>query len=253
MHYVGQPLSKARAGARDPSRLQSLTMIAIFDIAGPLVTYSLLRSAGFGAATALVISGAFPAIGVGIGLLRTRRLDAIGVLVLAGILAGTALGLVTGNARLVLVEGSVPTAVFGVFCLGSLGSARPLIYRFALEFVGTGTPRGQELLSLWQFAPFRRLFRVMTIVWGAAFLAEAGARVIIVEVTSAGTALAASKVMPYAVAGVLVAWMLAYSNWFRRRGERRQAQAAASGQASSPPEPNHGPASTAGTDQQEPL
>jgi hypothetical protein len=60
----------------------------------------------------------------------------------------------------------------------------------------------------------------MTIVWGVAYVAEAAARVIIVENTSPGTALTISKVMPFAVAGVLVAWMTAYGQHARRKGER---------------------------------
>ena len=70
--------------------------------------------------TALVLSGVFPALGVAIGVIQHRRLDVVGALVLAGILVGTVLGLISHSARLVLMEGSVPTAIFGVACLGSL-------------------------------------------------------------------------------------------------------------------------------------
>jgi intracellular septation protein A len=234
MHYMTQPPQEARApaAARNRGRLQSLAMIAVFDIGGPLALYALLRSEGLSAVTSLVLSGVFPALGVAIKFIRDRRVDAIGVLVLAGIAVGTLLGLLSGNARLVLVEGSVPTAVFGVVCLGSLWSSRPLMYRVAVEFIGADTPRGREFESLWQYQQFRRVFRVMTIVWGVAYLAEAAARVVIVELTSTGTALAISKVMPYVVAGLLVAWMIAYGNWKRRRGERAGYVPAASAQAS---------------------
>ncbi|HYY19951.1 MAG TPA: hypothetical protein VE864_14025, partial [Streptosporangiaceae bacterium] len=61
----------------------NLAMIAVFDIGGPIVAYTLLRSAGQSAVTALVISGAFPALGVIVSLIRRRRADTIGVLVLA--------------------------------------------------------------------------------------------------------------------------------------------------------------------------
>ena len=70
----------------------------MFDIAGPLVSYSLLRSAGQSPVPALVLSGACPAFGVTAGLARHRRLDAIGTLVLAGIAIGMILGLATGDA-----------------------------------------------------------------------------------------------------------------------------------------------------------
>jgi hypothetical protein len=213
------------------NRFQALAMIAVFDIAGPLAAYSLLRAAGLSAVTALVLSGALPAVGVIAGLIRHRRVDAIGVLVLAGIAVGTVLGLVSGNPRLVLVEGSVPTAVFGLLCLGSLWASRPLIYRFAVEFIGAGTPKGRDFESLWQYHGFRHAFRLYTVVWGVAYLAEAAARVIVVETTSTGTALTVSKVMPYAVGAAIVAWMLAHGRRVRREGERLAAEGRAKAQA----------------------
>jgi hypothetical protein len=230
MHSMSVPAARATPAGR--SRLLSLASIAFFDIAGPLVAYSLLRSHGMSEVTALVLSGVFPAFGVGLGIVRHRRLDAIGALVLLGIAVGTVLGLATGSARLILIEGSVPTGIFALVCLGSLWTSRPLIFRFALEFIGPDTPKGRDFASRWQYPSFRRTFRVMTAVWGLAYLAEAVARVVIIETTSAGTALAISKVMPFAVAGVLVAWMIVYGQHAKRKGERAaQANRAAHSQA----------------------
>jgi hypothetical protein len=200
-------------------------MIAVFDVAGPLVAYQLLRSNGQSAVSALVLSGILPALGVAINLVRRRRIDAVGILVLAGIAVGSILGLVTHNPKLVLLEGSVPTAVFGVVCLASLWSRRPLMYKFALEFMGEDSPRGREFSSLWQYAGFRHVFYLYTVVWGVAYLLEAGARVALVELTSTTTALTVSKFMPYVVAGVLVLWMIAYGRHAKRRGEAQQAAA----------------------------
>jgi hypothetical protein len=213
------------------NRFLNLAIIGVFDIAGPLVAYSLLRSAGQSAVTALVLSGALPVLGVTAGLIRHRRADIIGVLVLAGIAAGTVLGLLSGDPRLVLVEGSVPTAVFGLLCLGSLWARRPLIYRFAVEFIGADTPKGREFESLWQYPGFRHAFRLYTVVWGVAYLAEAAARIIIVETTSTGTALTVSKVMPYVVGAAIIGWMIAHGRRARREGERMAAEAEAHAKA----------------------
>ncbi len=204
-------------------RLESLAMIAVFDIAGPLVTYSMVRSAGLGAVPALLISGVFPALGVLLGFARHRRVDAVGVLVLAGVAVGTILGLVSGNERLILAEGSVPTAIFGFACLGSLRASRPLIFRFALEFIGADTPQGRDFVARWQYAGFRRVFRLFTLVWGTAYLAEAAARVVIIEMAPTGTALAVSRIMPYVVAALLIGWTTVYGRRARRGGERRAA------------------------------
>lgn len=218
-----------RSAARPAdSRLRSILLIAVFDIGGPLVVYGLLRSAGMSAVTALVASGVFPAFGVFTGIVRRHRLDVIGVLVLAGIATGTVLGLTTHNARLVLMEGSVPTGVIGLVGLGSLWARRPLMYYFALQFIGPDTVRGRGFAALWRYPGFRRAFRVITAVWGVVLLAEAGTRIFIAATMPAGTALVVSRVMPYAVAAVMTAWTITYGGAQRRKGERLAAAAAAS-------------------------
>jgi hypothetical protein len=222
------------SSAANRGRFLPLAKIAVFDIAGPLVAYSLLRSGGLTTVAALVLSGIFPALGVALGMARDRRVDVVGILVLLGIAVGTGLGLATGNARLVLLEGSVPTAVFGVVCLGSIWTRRPLMYRFAVEFIGPETPKGRDFADRWRYPDFRHAFKVTTAVWGVSFLAEAPARIVIVESTSTGTALGISKVMPYAVAGVLIAWNVTYGRRARRRGEARGAEARARGEVPPP-------------------
>ena len=218
----------------DRGRLVPLAKIAVFDLVGPLVTYSVLRSAGMSAVGALVLSGVVPALGVLVGVARHRRVDVVGVLVLIGIATGTVLGLVSGSARLVLLEGSVPTAVFGAVCIGSLWTARPLMYRFAIEFIGADTPKGRDFADKWRYIGFRHAFRVTTVVWGVAYLAEAIARVLIVETTSTGSALMLSKAMPYGVAAVLAVWNVTYARRSHRAGERLGAAAHARGEVPPP-------------------
>jgi hypothetical protein len=215
----------------DTRRLRSLAMIAIFDIGGPLLAYNLLRSNGFSTVAALVLSGLFPVIGMIIGFIGHRRVDAVGALVLAGIVVGAILGLVSNNPKLVLDEGSVSTGVFGLICLGSLATDKPMMYRLALEFMGPDTERGREFADLRQYQEFRRAFVVVTVVWGAAYVAEAAARVAIVQNTSAGAALPVSKVLPYAVAAVLIAWTVGYGRYQKRQGERMAAAYAAAAEA----------------------
>jgi hypothetical protein len=205
--------------------LRSTAKIAVFYIALPLAVYYLLRSAGLNAAAALLLSGVLPAGGVAIGAIRHRRLDVVGALVLAGIVVGAVLGLISHSARPVLIEGSVPTGVFGVSCLGSLRTQRPLMYGMALEFAGPDTAQGHEMTRLWQYEGYRRVFRTITAVWGVGFLLEAALRVVIVYSTSAGTALSISKVMPWVWVGALSAWTVAYGRYRKRTGERMAAAA----------------------------
>jgi len=221
--------AKPTAGTKPEraARLRSIAKIVIIDVAAPLIAYSLLRSAGMSTVTALVLSGVFPALGVAIGVIRHRRLDVVGSVVLAGIIVGTVLGLISHNAKLVLMEGSVPTAIFGLACLGSLWTRRPLMYGMAVEFTGPDTAKGREMISLWQYEGFRHIFRVITAVWGIGFLLEAVLRVAIVYETSTGTALSLSKITPYIWVGIFVAWTVGYGRYQGKKGQRMMAAAAA--------------------------
>jgi hypothetical protein len=180
----------------DSSRILTVAKIVVFDMAGPLALYLLLRSQGWSTVTSLVVSGVLPAVGVILGIVRKRRIGAV--------------------------------------CLGSIWTSRPLMYRFAVEFMGADTPRGRDFAGNWRYPGFRHAFKVTTVVWGVAYLLEAGGRVVIVESTSTGTALGISKVMPYVIAGVLAAWNVAYGRQARRKGERLGAEAAARGEVPPP-------------------
>jgi len=195
-------------------------MILVFDLGGPLLVYSLLRSDGLSAVAALILSGIPPALGIVIGAVVDRRLDIIGVVVLAGLLVGTVAGLVSNNARLYLVEGAVPSLVFALACLFSLRSAKPLIYRFAVELLGRDTPKGREVVGAWQYPGFRRAFRVITAAWGVAYLIEVGVRLVVIESTSTGIALLFSKLIPYVCAFALSLWTLGYGEHEKKKAER---------------------------------
>jgi hypothetical protein len=221
---AGQPTAGSPTagppGAEQPpagTRLKSAIRIVGFDVVGPLIAYAILRKAGLSAVTALILSGVLPAIGVTANAIQRRRVDIIGAVVLAGIVVGAVVGLVSHNARLVLLEGSVPTAVFGVACLSSLRAPKPLLFGFAHEFVGPESARGREMTRLWQFAAYQHAYRVVTAVWGVGYLVEAGVRVAIVENTSTGTALAASKFLPYVSAAILAGWTVAYARYQWRK------------------------------------
>ena len=206
-------------------------MILVFDLGGPLLVYSLLRSDGLSAVSALILSGILPALGIVVGAVVDRRLDIIGVVVLAGLAVGTVAGLVSNNARLYLLEGAVPSLVFALACLGWLRSSKPLIYRFAVELIGPDTPKGRDVTGAWRYPGFRRAFQVITAAWGVAYLIEVAARLLVVEITSTGIALLFSKLVPYVCAFVLSLWTLGYGEHEKKKAERLAAAAGDPGTA----------------------
>jgi hypothetical protein len=216
-HPAGRP-------RRPVSRVRQIAMIIVFDLGGPLLAYALLRSAGVGAVAALVLSGVLPALGIAIGALVDRRLDVLGVMVLAGLLVATVLGLTSHDARLYLLEGSVPSLVFALGCLLSLRLRRPLIYRLAVELLGPDTPKGRDVTTAWRYPGFRRAFQVITVAWGVGYLVESAIRVAVVAIASTGFALVFSKLIPYAFAVCLSVWTLVYGEHEKKKAERLAAR-----------------------------
>jgi hypothetical protein len=51
-------------------------------------------------------------------------------------------------------------------------SHRPVMFRAALGTMGEGTARGRAFTGMWRYADFRRIFRVITVVWGLVLLVE---------------------------------------------------------------------------------
>jgi hypothetical protein len=203
-----------------PAMILGIVRIAVFDLAAPLFIYSILRSNGWSQVSALILSGAAPAASVVISAIQHHRIELVGALVLAGIALSAIVGWDTGDPRLILAQDSILTGVLGVACLASLRTGRPLIFRLAVEFMGEDNPRGKEFASRWRHPGFRHAFRVITAVWGITYLAEAAARIVIVETLATGTALAVSKSMPYIVGAGLAAWQVSYGLRAKRRGDR---------------------------------
>ena len=199
----------AEATARQ-DRLTALAPIFAFDVAGPLAVYYGARRAGLSTVGSLVISGVLPASRVITTIVRRRRVDVIGALVLSGIVLASAVGLISDNARLYLLDGLVPTVVLGGVCLLSVVWERPVMFRIALETMGHDSPKGRAFDSMWRYPRFRRMFRVITLVWGVVFVLESAVQALIIEASTINTAKTTSNVLPVIVVGLTLAWTLAY-------------------------------------------
>lgn len=214
---------------RRVSRRAGLVRMVGLDLVGPLLVYRLSRDAGVPVVWALVLSGAPPALGVLADWLRWRTLEIVGAVVLGGIALSVVLAFVSGDPKVVLLEGAATTAAFGVFCFLSLLRRRPLIFYFAQAFYGgRHSAEGGELEAEHDaYAGARSFWRKVTAVWGAARLLEAAVLVLVVEAASVPAALAFNRTAPWLVFGGLFAWTL----WW---GGRQRDGAAPAGTAGAP-------------------
>src|ERR1700737_4113529 len=110
-------------------RFGSLYRSLIVSVALPLIAAQVLLRRGVPAVEALAIAAIFPFAQTVIGLVRARRIDPIAALSLIALVVGLATSGLTGNAAFAVAKESLFTLVFGLVFLGSLLTARPLIFQ----------------------------------------------------------------------------------------------------------------------------
>ena len=168
--------------------------------------------------TALLIATTFP-IGKSIfDLARRGQVDPISIVVLLGIATDCVALLFGGSARLLLVRESLFTGAFGLACFVSLLLPRPMMFYFGRHFIaGTDPQRQARFNSAWQLPQVRFAHRLITIVWGCAFVGELILRIILIYHESAATVLIVSPILLGTLTIVTMIWAFSYGRRVRLR------------------------------------
>ena len=213
------------APSRDGLGLRNLLPVLVLDIACPYVAYQYLRQQvpQMSPSLALLLSGVFPVLNNVRSLVRSRTLDIIGVVILVGIVVGAASAFVTGDPKLLLIRESFVTAALAVVCLASLLWPRPLLFFIGRDFsAGHDPARVAEFNAMWARPGARRVFRVMTVVWGLGWLAEFALKIVLVLTLTIPQVLVVGPIESNGITIALILWTIRYANESRRRGEEAQ-------------------------------
>lgn len=184
--------------------LRSLFIDAVL----PILSYHLLVHYGVPVVHALAISAVFPAGKLIGGIVVSRRIDPIGIIVLIFIVVGVTTSLISGNVLFALIKESFITAAFGFVLLGSLVARRPLMFYFGRQAVAGDDPvRIAAWESRWHESEgFRRRLRQITAVWGFTYLVEAIARLVLALTLTPGVVVTVSPLMAIGVTVALIIW-----------------------------------------------
>jgi hypothetical protein len=181
---------------------------------------------------ALLVASIFPTLKSLSAVLRRRELDPISVLILAGLLFGLAALLVGGGVKLLLVRESLFSGAFGLACLVSLlfRSRRPVMFYFGRFFAAGSDPlRRAHFDQLWQYPSFRRVQRIMTLVWGLVFVGEFTVRVVLIYTLSPAVVLAVSPIVLGSATLLTVLWTIRYAARARQAGAAARMRASMQG------------------------
>ena len=192
----------------------------------PLVIYNMLLS-HYSSLSSLMIAITIPLLDNLYHILKEKQVDAFGMFMLVGFVLSILALCFGGNEKVILLRESFVTASCGVIFVGSLFFPKPLIYYFAIRFTTSGGPKEKSAFEeAWKLPYFRFVMRLMTVVWGISFLAEAIIKVILVYKLSVSAFLGVSQLVFYGVLGMTIAWTVLYRKHAQKRSEilRKQSE-----------------------------
>jgi intracellular septation protein A len=170
-------MTTGQAAARPAGRGRVL-LNTVWDIGAPIGMYYLLRGAGMSTFLALLLAAVLPGITSLYQVVRSRRLDGIGLFMVAVTVVSALASLVGGSPRFLLAKDGLVTAFAGVWLLGTAWGQRPVVFSFARPLLEGRIGPGRESWDLlWARLPgFRRVWRVAGVIWGGATVADAALR-----------------------------------------------------------------------------
>lgn len=178
---------------------------------------------------ALMASSLPPIVWTMIEFARKRRIDAISLIVIAGIALSLLAFIGGGSVRFLQLRENLVGGLVALVFLGSAAIGKPLIYQFALAGAARkSAAAGAEFEALQQNAAFRRTMTVMTLVWGFGLLALTIVSCVLVFTMSIRAYLLVSPFIGYGTMGLLGLWSFIYGRSAKRSGESRRAAEAAS-------------------------
>ena len=175
----------------------------------PYATYLLLSYQGVPTVQALAAGSVFPIGAIIVGFIRERRVQALGMIVLAATLASILAALYFTSPFLALAKGSLFSALFSALLLGSLFARRPLV--FHLTTIGQKAEDRKEAETLWETEPrYRHMMRRITLVWAVALLVEGTLRLLLIPLLPIALFLPLSEAMSLGCLGLMMAWAWRY-------------------------------------------
>jgi hypothetical protein len=163
---------------------------------------------------ALILSVAPPMIWSLLVIVWFKRLDAVSLIVVAGIFLSLFAMTFGGSPRLLLLRESLVTGLVGLALLVSMLFPKPLMYYLAESTTAKHSPEEAAQFSLlWKRPGFVRTMYVTSWVWGTALISEAALRCILAWTMPVDQFLLVSPLISYSVYFALIGWTF----WFVRR------------------------------------
>lgn len=179
----------------------------------PFVVYRATQDR-LGDVNALIAASAPPLVWGILEFVRRRRIDALSLLALAGIVLSLIAFIGGGGVRFLQLREQLVGAAIGLVFLSSAAIGKPLIYQLARARIRRAAAGQVGWFEALRDDPrFRRVMMLMTLSWGFVLVAQSAACGALVFAVSIKWYLIVSPIIGYSVLGAMSAW----SFWYARR------------------------------------
>jgi uncharacterized membrane protein len=158
---------------------------------------------------ALLLASSVPALFTLGGVIWKKHIDAVGMLVVVGLLLSAVFALLFKSPQLLLLQGSAVNGLFGVGMLISLLMPRPALFYIVRSILTQNDP--QRIASFnadWAFPQFRSFYRTLTAVWGCVTVAQLMLHALLVFTLPISLMLVLGQILSFAVIMPVAHWSM---------------------------------------------
>jgi hypothetical protein len=190
------PASPPAPPAAKPFRFAMLVPTLLVDVAAPIALFKGLQAFGVAPIWALAAGCGPPVLNNLRVWIQSRRLDAVGLLMMASIASGPVAALISGQVSSRIVTDCLLGSAWGLAFLGSLLLSRPAIFYLIRALVaGEDASRTATWNGLWRYASFRSAMRSITAGWGVVYFAQVLIELGLVRVMSVDAVVTIAPIM----------------------------------------------------------
>ena len=216
-------VDRAKAGAMLRTKGPAFAADVAVNFVLPFLIYS-YAAPWLGDVQALLASSVPPILWSIAEFIRHRRLDALSLLVLAGIVLSLLAFFGGGGPRMLQLREKLVTGVIGIAFLLSAAVGRPLIYELARAGMArSGSAEAERMHGLRTDRRFRRSMTIMTVVWGFGLILDVAIGAVLVFSLTIKEYMIVNPIEGYAVLGGLSLWTFWYSRRSKARNEALRA------------------------------
>ncbi len=190
----------------------------------PYVIFSIYQPK-IGDARALLASSIPPILWSIVEFVRNRKIDALSLLVIAGIALSLLAFVGGGSVKFLQLRENLVNGLIGLVFLGSVVIGKPLIYQLARAGMQRKPGQSDELAKFEQLRDkpgFKRSMVIMTLVWGWGFVGATAVACALVFLLPIKTYLIVGPIVGNGIVGLIALWTF----WYVRESKRRGAEAA---------------------------